>query len=197
MKDTVTFCLLRRAMPIFTKEAMPTAQLRKATVKEFKRICKDAKEIGPKNPLLSSYALAAWFIAMNRCNQLSAEQNYQILEQGLRNSRIFPMLMGNAEHYFDPKKMPGRLKWSEQTHRRQYENDWVVDVLTGNGDYELGYDYTQCGVCKLCRDEGCFALAHYLCRLDYALVEMMGMCLKRTTTLADGGEKCDFRYYRL
>lgn len=56
--------------------------LRKATVQEFRSISARAKDIGADNPLLSSYVLAAWFIAINRCNQLSSDQNYQILEQG-------------------------------------------------------------------------------------------------------------------
>ncbi len=197
MKQNFTFQLMDVIMPILTKEAMPTGELRKATVQEFRSICARAKDIGADNPLLSSYALAAWFIAMNRCNSLSPDQNYQFLEQGLKGSRLFRILMGNADQYLSPKRMPGRIKWSEQTHRKKYENDWVVDILPGNGSYDLGYDYTKCGVCDLCRDEDCYELAHYLCKLDYMLAELIGMRLERTSTLADGGEQCDFRYHRL
>lgn len=68
--------------------------------------------------------------------------------------------------------------------------------MKGNGEYDLGYDYTKCGVCRLCADEGCPELASYNCRLDYTLAEMIGLKLKRTTTIADGGAKCDFRYSR-
>lgn len=39
--------------------------------------------------------------------------------------------------------------------------------MPGNGEYELGYDYTECGVVKLCRDEGCPELAAYLCKFMY------------------------------
>ena len=59
--------------------------------------------------------------------------------------------------------MPARLKWSKESHKRKYENDWVVDILPGNESYDLGYDYHECGICKLCQDEGCPDLAAYLC----------------------------------
>ena len=39
-----------------------------------------------------------------------------------------------------------------------------------------------------------FELAKYLCKLDYVIADMMNVKLARTTTLADGGDKCDFRY---
>ena len=49
---------------------------------------------------------------------------------------------------------------------------------------------------KLCKDEGCPELAKYLCRYDYLLADIMGMELKRTGTIAEGYDKCDFRYSR-
>ena len=32
------------------------------------------------------------------------------------------------------------------------------------------------------------------CDLDYALAEMQGRRLKRTTTLVEGADRCDFRF---
>ena len=76
------------------------------------------------------------------------------------------------------------------------ENDWVVDILPGNGEYDLGYDYHECGICKICQDEGCPELASYLCRMDFVLADIMNMKLERTGTIADGADYCDFRYSR-
>lgn len=126
----------------------------------------------------------------------SAEENYTLFRDGLVKSRLFHMAMGNADDYLTEKKLPGRLQWAEESKKRQYENDWVVDVLPGGEAFDLGYDYLECGACKLCRDEGCYELAQYLCRLDFVLADMMGMELERTTTIAEGGERCDFRYRR-
>ena len=167
----------------------------RAAKKEYRAILRRAKDIGPSR-LLSAYCMAAWFIALNRSTGASAEENYTLFRDGLQNSRLFAMALGNADAYLDERKLPGRLQWAAESKKRQYENDWIVDVLAGGEEFDLGYDYLECGACKLCRDEGCFALAKYLCRLDFVLADITGMELQRTTTIAEGGERCDFRYRR-
>ena len=73
---------------------------------------------------------------------------------------LFHKVMGDADSYLDPKKLPGRKKWSEESHLEKYKNDWIVDIIEGgkNDNFVLGYDYHNCGICNLCRDEGCFEL---------------------------------------
>ena len=122
--------------------------------KEHKLIVERAKDIGKSN-LLSSYIMGSYFIALNRSTGKSAEENYEIFRDGLCASKLFHKIMGDADSYLNPKRMPARLKWSEESHKRKYENDWVVDILPGNESYDLGYDYHECGICKLCQDEGC------------------------------------------
>ena len=163
---------------------------------EYKSIVERAADIGDRNRLLGSYGLAAFFIALNRNTGLDKEENYAILEDGLKNSRLYKTFMGDSKKYFSEKNMESRRKWSEETYRKKYKNDWVVDVLEKSDDYEFGFDYRECGVCKLCSDEGCPELAQYLCRLDFMTVEMMGIHLERTKTLAEGYDKCDFRFSR-
>ena len=138
--------------------------------------------------------MAAYFIAMNRCTGLSPEENFELFKDGLYNSTLIRRAMGDADTYLDPGKLPGRRRWAEKSHKRKYENDWVVDILEGTDQYELGYDYHECGICRLCQDEGCFELAKYLCRLDFVLADIIGMDLFRTQTIAEGADFCDFRY---
>lgn len=161
--------------------------------KEHKIILDRAKDIGKSN-LLSSYIMGSYFIALNRNTSRSAEENYEIFRDGLCASKLFHKIMGNADSYLDPKRIPARRQWSEDSHKRKYENDWVVDILPGNDEYDLGYDYHECGICKLCQDEGCPELAVYLCRMDYVLADIMNMKLVRTGTIAEGASCCDFRY---
>lgn len=164
--------------------------------KEHKEIIKRAKDIG-NSKLLSSYIMGSYFIAMNRSTEKSAEENYEIFRDGLSASKMFRKVIGDADSYLDPKKMPGRLQWSADSHKHIYENDWVVDILPANGEYDLGYDYHECGICKLCQDESCPELAAYLCRMDYVLADIMNMKLVRTKTIAEGDPYCDFRYSRI
>ena len=167
----------------------------KKIAKEHKQIVERAKDIG-NSKLLSSYIMGSYFIALNRSTGRSAEENYEIFRDGLCASKLFHKVAGDADSYLDPKSMPGRLKWSEDSHKRKYENDWVVDILPENDEYDLGYDYHECGICKLCQDEGCPELAAYLCRMDYVLADIMHMELVRTGTIAEGASYCDFRYSR-
>ena len=51
----------------------------------------------------------------------------------------------------------------------------LVDVIHGCDEYDLGYDYHECGVCKICSDEGCPELAKYMCRLDFVIADIMGI----------------------
>ena len=160
---------------------------------EHKMITIRAKNMS-HGKLMSSYLMGIYFIAMNRYSGLSAQENYDILEAAMRNNRMFKKGLGTAEQYLDEKNTPARMKWAEESHKVKDENNWVVDVLPRCKDFDLGYDYHECGICKICRDEGCFELAKYLCRLDYVIADMMGVKLVRTQTLAEGGDFCDFRY---
>ena len=162
---------------------------------EYKKIVLRAKDIGSKNILLSSYLLAAFFIALNRANPIGEEENYKILESGMRKSKLLKKFMGDAKSYFKESKMVKRRKWALSSHLKKYENDWVLDIKEDDPKYRFGINYLECGVCKLCRDEKCFYLAKYLCRLDYLLAEIMGLGLDRTMTLANGDKMCDFRWY--
>ena len=108
--------------------------------KEYKQIVLKAKDIG-KFRLLNAYFMGAYFIALNRVTECSAEENYQFFQTGLYNSRLFRMAIGNADAYLGRKKLLARLLWVEQSQKRRYENDWFVDILDKTADFELGYDY--------------------------------------------------------
>lgn len=98
--------------------------------KEHKIILDRVKDIGKSN-LLSSYIMGSYFIALNRSTSRSAEENYEIFRDGLCASKLFHKIMGDADSYLDPKRIPARRQWSEDSHKRKYENDWVVDILPG------------------------------------------------------------------
>ena len=197
MKNTLQAKLIYRFYHSAVKAELKRRGFSKNIVKkiekEHKLIVERAKDIGKSN-LLSSYIMGSYFIALNRSTGKSAEENYEIFRDGLCASKLFHKIMGDADSYLNPKRMPARLKWSEESHKRKYENDWVVDILPGNESYDLGYDYHECGICKLCQDEGCPELAVYLCRMDYVLADIMNMKLVRTGTIAEGASCCDFRY---
>ncbi len=59
----------------------------------------------------------------------------------------------------------------------------------------FGFDMTRCAVADYFRSRGATDLCVAAwCNLDYALAEMGGMQLRRTTTLVEGADRCDFRW---
>lgn len=78
---------------------------------------------------------------------------------------------------------------------RKYPGDFVFSYVEGDGEeFDYGIDYTECANCKFLKDQGAMELAPYACAIDKAAGELLGWGLTRTTTLAEGYEKCDFRF---
>jgi hypothetical protein len=72
---------------------------------------------------------------------------------------------------------------------------FVVEYRAGTGDdFHFGVDYSGCGNLDLVMDHGGEAFAPYICMSDIALSDAMGWGLRRTQTLADGCDHCDFRF---
>ncbi len=59
----------------------------------------------------------------------------------------------------------------------------------------IGFDMIRCPVAEVFRAQGAVDLCRASwCDLDYALAEMQGRRLQRTTTLVEGADRCDFRF---
>ena len=61
-------------------------------------------------------------------------------------------------------------------------------------NFDWGVDYTGCSILKMARDEGVPEFAPYICLSDIALSDALGWGLIRTETLAQGFDRCDFRF---
>lgn len=162
--------------------------------KEYKEILLRAKDIGKHNIFITSYALGAYYLAMCRKTNLSPIENFEILNQGIQNSKIFKLFLGNANSYLSTKQMSKRKSMAKESHKRKYQNDWVWDVIDPDNTYDGGYNYYECGICKMFKEENALDLVSYVCKLDYGMFDMIGITLVRTKTLADQDALCDFRF---
>ena len=52
----------------------------------------------------------------------------------------------------------------------------------------------ECSSCKLLKAQDAMELAPFVCAIDKVTSELLGWGLTRTMTLAEGFEKCDFRF---
>lgn len=77
----------------------------------------------------------------------------------------------------------------------QTGEDYVYDFIPGDGiTFDYGVDYLECASCKFLAKQGAPELAPYLCPVDVLYSEALGWGLTRTKTLAEGADKCDFRF---
>jgi hypothetical protein len=81
------------------------------------------------------------------------------------------------------------------SQKKQYPGDYVFTYIVGDGkEFDYGYDITECGVCKFLHAQHADELAPFLCLVDFPLSKAFGRGLVRNMTIAEGAEKCDFRY---
>lgn len=82
---------------------------------------------------------------------------------------------------------------------RENPGDFVytfVDSDTNDAKepFTFGLDYTECGFCNMCRAAGDEDLLPNICAMDQESYEIRGIKLERTTTLASGAKRCNFRF---
>lgn len=81
------------------------------------------------------------------------------------------------------------------SQERQYVGGYVLAYVAGDGtEFDYGVDYIECACCKMLKEQGATELGPYICAVDKPASEMFGWGLRRTTTLAEGGDRCDFRF---
>jgi hypothetical protein len=100
----------------------------------------------------------------------------------------------------------GRLKYgkgyisrlriaAEDSQSRQFPGAWVCTFLMGDGrDFDYGLDITECGICKFYAAHDSQELAPYMCLSDFVVSRAFNRGLVRYHTLAEGSDRCDFRY---
>lgn len=105
-------------------------------------------------------------------------------------------------------RLYGRLGFRESSQRkmreratasqeRRYAGDWVYSVVDGDGQsFDYGLDFEECGIWKFFQRQGAEEFTLYMCQLDYIASDRFGWGLVRTTTIAEDGDKCDFRFRR-
>lgn len=90
------------------------------------------------------------------------------------------------------RRLQMRAVESQQT---AYPDGYVFHFVEGDGQtFDYGIDYKQCAACKFLESQDAFELAPVVCAVDKTASELMGWGLTRRMTLAEGHERCDFRF---
>ena len=156
---------------------------------------------GDTNPLTRNLIGAAWFLALYRVLKTYGKPvdeigqiSYEATEEALRISpNVLRHLLGRLRlSRFAVNRMK---RQAAESQRRCYPEDWVFSVIKGDGKtFDFGVDYTECGICKFFQAQGAQEFTPYLCLLDYPMSQALGTGLLRTVTLAEGSDRCDFRF---
>ena len=120
---------------------------------------------------------------------------YYLICKALLNSypRIVRWLIGKVS--FSKFYLRALKKGALKSQKRLYPGGYVFSFVDGDGrEFDYGVDYSECGGCKFLSKQGASELAPYICTADIIYSELFGWGLTRTKTIAEGFEKCDFRF---
>ncbi len=86
-------------------------------------------------------------------------------------------------------------KLALESQKKPYPMGYVFDFIEGDGHtFDYGIYYHECASCKFLQQQGAFELTKYICTADIHYSNMFHWGLQRTTTLAEGQDRCDFRF---
>jgi len=168
---------------------------------EYEAVIPQIPYIGNKKPFTQWLLATAQFLAMYRVfkrHGKSVEEagriGYEISDQMLNAYPKF-MLRFFGRTIFSKKRLGNARMYAEESQKRKYPGDYVFKFVEGdNENFDFGIDYAECASQKFLAAQGAIELAPYICATDILQSERFGWGLTRTMTLAEGAEKCDFRF---
>jgi hypothetical protein len=174
------------------------------TDRELERLIPEIPYIGgDENRLTENLNQTALALALHRAmtaHGKSAEETGSVLYRTVESMvGSYPRFFTRALGFLGLAPFePGKIREAAlESQKRLYPGDWVLHFVEGDGEaFDWGMDYTECGIVKFLRSQGADDLAPYLCLADFPISAAFGLGLERTTTLAEGAERCDFRFKR-
>jgi hypothetical protein len=169
--------------------------------REYEALIPQIPYIGEKSPMLIFLLPTSRYLAVYRALQKRGatveDAGRLIYEMCEAEAKAIPgpvrRLMGYL--WFSPLFLRRVRKRAAESQKRQYPGGYVFTYVAGDGrDFDWGIDYTECSGCKLLTAQDAMELAPYVCAVDKVTSELLGWGLTRTMTLAEGFEKCDFRF---
>ena len=175
------------------------------TIQRFEALLPEIPYIGGReNILTENLYLSAAMLAMYqslKARGRSVDEVAALIYQGtssLYSSLPFSFLLRcRGRQLFSQKRINQRRRDAAVSQQRRYPADWVFEIVQGDGQtFEFGVDYTECGIVKYLTCQGSPELAPYLCWLDCPMCTSMRVKLVRTKTIAQGCDRCNFRFSR-
>jgi hypothetical protein len=187
-----------------------SAHLLAAIDTHYERIAEDTRFAATSaNPLDKRLDFSAYFLALI----------LTLDGQGESFQAIRSLCLHIVAEYVRPKnkmqrllkRLPARLigtrpatallkVFAGKVGRRAHPDGFVARVLTDQKEtlgLGYGFDILECGICKLFHKHGYARYASILCEVDELTSGFAGLQLVRTSTIALGASKCDFRFKKV
>jgi hypothetical protein len=201
LQDLDKFAKLMRPELVARYGADKTERIRQDALAEYEELIPQFPYIGgQENRLTTNLVQAGYGLALYRALRVhggtveeAGELSHLAMERKLHR---IPTLVrhGMGRLMFSPRRIRDMERRAQLSQQRRYSGDWVWEIIEGDGQaFDVGIDYSECGIEKFMRRQGAEELTPYLCNTDYVLFRALGMELIRTKTLAWGCDRCDFR----
>ena len=171
------------------------------TRREFEALIPQLPYIGGRQPFTEFIIFTAMLLAVYRVSQArgkTVEQTGELVHEiGRAFLKTFPAFLARllGKMNFSRFYLNRLRKRAIESHQQKYPEDYVYDFIEGDGKtFDYGVNYLECASCKFLAKQGAPELTPYLCPVDILYSEALGWGLTRTMTLAEGADKCDFRF---
>ena len=168
---------------------------------EYEALIPEIPPIGDRNPfqvfLLPTTRYLAVYRALQRQGRSVEDAGRLILEMGEADLVAIPRLVRRLIGYlwFSPWLRERLKRRATESQERRYSGGYVFTYVAGDGrTFDYGIDYRECASHKFLGSHKALELLPYVCAVDKVASELLGWGLSRTMTLAEGCERCDFRF---
>ena len=170
-------------------------QIKKLSKQNYKNMIQRTPDIGSlrKNSLRIPLAGGMlWLSIYGAMNGKMDEEGFDKMVEAtiqaplLKNSfqKSNPFILENQKKMMEKNKITNSVSDSEY--------NWNTEMIYGRDEDEYTILYHRCGLCALGKQEHHEELIPYMCKIDYETFKLMGAVLHRSSTLAEGGDCCDF-----
>lgn len=139
----------------------------------------------------------AFYLAL-KSEGCDAGRTWQVLERATQlhfeRMRGVERRLASAGLFSWPMKALSR--WLAKKSQQAPVGGWVFTFHERSDEHDYGVTYTRCAIRDLAIAHGAAELAPYICLSDITGSQILGWGLSRSETIAQGGERCDFRFKR-
>jgi len=174
---------------------------------EFEKILPDIPYIGgQKNPttliLVKCMSDLAVFRVLEKAGftfrEIGEIHYHYVMRTHLARKEVLENAGRDPSQYpFDPVYVDYQKKLTEETQKKQYPDDWVMDFVEGDSEeYEWGWDIHECGVQKAYKKLGDEKYLPFICLGDHYEAEGLGYGFTRTQAIGFGAPLCTHRFVK-